>query len=94
MKTICGRKVKAVAEGWFYQGPSALYLNPAKASEFAQEFNLAGSSPERSNKRDMTDSWRRIGRSGRLAFVGKGEWEGEGFISADVYELAAGRGER
>lgn len=87
MKTIKGHKITGLARGWFFDGPSAIYLNPEKLKDFDYEFNLAGSGPERRNKRNRTDYWARIGRSGTLAFVGRALWEDEGFIEADVYEL-------
>ena len=86
---ILGKKVNENVTGeYFFETPNGGFiLNPKMSSKFGDEFGLADNSPEKINKKNKTDSWRRIGRSNQLAFIGKSSWEDNEFIEAGVYKL-------
>jgi hypothetical protein len=86
---ILGKKVKEDVTGeYFFTTPNGGFIiNPKMSREFGEEFGLADNYPERINKKKRTDSWRRIGKSQQLAFIGKSAWEDNEFIEAGVYKL-------
>jgi len=87
---IVGRDIeKDITGEYFWETPNQGWiLNPKMAKNFANEFGLADNSPEKINRKLHTDSWRRIGKSGNLAFVGKSSWENSEFDQAIIYKLS------